>query len=554
MINTNKQQIELLARELLVESIKEGRETKLNIEGYSMQPMLKSADEVFFKKTKDLSFGDLAVYRKNGAFIVHRFIRKKKMGNEDFFILKADNSLEVDEPVSDTQIIGVVTKVNRQGKLLELGSLSGKVRSLSFFIFGYLKFVFNKVFFVKRDYFIKERTILKLFAKDKINEAEETQLLGLLKANPDWGYLTEKAKWNFITPFFIERIKSLRIVDYIPGDSWQKLENIHRMQIVNDTKIRRILNIVLTEFSNKGIEVILLKGMHLGMEIYEDTSQRWAGDADLLIKESDWLKVCGILSGSGFLTAGQREIDSWALRYLDCHIDFYKDDITLEIKTNIWPIDFPYFDYNLWKGARKLQFEGQSFCLPSLEDTLLIACINIIRHNFEGLIWFMDIKKTIDKFGQFLDWGVFLDTAKKHDLGVIVYYAFIFTDSLLTLNLPENFLSKLKPNVFVDTLFNLFWDKDVILLKKQGRTFKAKIPFECALVLFCGKFSFRPRKLVNYIIYLIRVIFPPSAYIQSKYKVSANPLLLLRCYLLRLANFLFVIFSLIFKLSLRIKR
>ncbi len=544
---------EILARELLSESIEAGKEVALKFKGLSMKPIIELGDEVFFRKSKNFSFGDLVVYRKNGSFTVHRFIRKNRINDKVFFILKGDNLRRSDRPVEAGQIIGIVTKLKRKNKILILNSLKGKVTSLLYFMVSAFRLILiPQALTEAREALVKERAILRLIAKNKLEEKEKVELIELLKSNLSWEYLSERIKCNFLTPFFIKKIKDLNLIADIPQVSLEKLNNIRRLQIVKDTKSRRSLEIVLNAFNNKGIDLLIIKGPHLGFEVYEDTSDRWMGDIDLLVKNEDWFKAGEVLASLGFISGTVlRNYNVWGIKYLDNHIDFYKDDSKLELKSNIWAIEFPYFNYSFWEKARITQIDNNCAYFPSYEDTLLIACVNLVRHNFSGLIWFLDIKKIIDKFAESFEWQAVMTKIKEQDLSTVVYYALNFTDKLLCLQLPEDLLSKLKPNYLTDKLFNLVWDKEAILLAREGSAFKAKIPFELSLVLFAGKFNFKPKKFLTYITYLLKVIFPPLDFIRDKYSINAPFIFLVRYYIIRFYHFLLMPLNPIFKLCFR---
>lgn len=553
MKQSQQEYIELVAKELLYKSLKEGRKQSLKVRGLSMQPLIKPEDEVFFRKSKKFRFGDLVVYKKDSVFIIHRFIRKKRINNKDFFILKADSYRQADEPVGESQIIGVVTRLKSKSRILALDSFSGKIKSFLFLAYTYLNLVFN---FPKaaeeKDAFSKERKVLKFIVKDACKEDERRELEVLLKNSLDWQNLSERVKWNLLAPLFVKRIDSLGLKQYIPEHAWRKIDNVRMFGLTRDVRNRAALEPILDRFNKHNIEVMLIKGIQLGLEVYEDSYQRWMGDIDLLVKSGDWHKASSILNDLGFYSPeGLSSPNIRTLKYLDSHIDFRKQSTKIELKSNVWAIDFPYFDFNIWQRARKIKLKDRKIFFPSYEDTLLISCVNLIRHNFEGLIWFMDIKKIMDKFGKSLDWDKFLKTVHDYDLAASVYYVFYFTDKLFALDLPGDLLPKLKPHRLKDVLFNFFWDRKVILLEKEGYCCRRKISFECLLVLFCGKFNFRPRKFFKYTTYLLRMIFTPPGFIKDKCNIKISIFSLLKYYLLRVFNFLSTVFSLIFELGLK---
>ncbi|MEW6170007.1 MAG: nucleotidyltransferase family protein [Candidatus Omnitrophota bacterium] len=539
MIKTDHQKIEILAKELYIDSVQEGRKPFLKYKGQSMMPLLKEGDEVFFEKERKISFGDLVVYRHNSHFIVHRFILKRRIGKKEFFILKADNFLEFDKPVAEDNIVGRVTKLKRDEKILSFDTSRGRFKNLFYFFISYPRVLFRKITYKKYD-FVNERKILRLSIKNALSDSERLELSNLFRENLDWQYIANRVKFNFFSHIFIKTLTDLGIIGFLPEKIQDELENMNRLQLVHDVRVRDALYRLLNEFNRQKIDVLILKGAQVGIELYRDSSYRWMGDIDLLVKEEDWLRACHTIFALGFrMRALERNYNKLPLRYLDNHIDFHMDGIRLELKSNIWAIDFPYFDYCFWQNARPINLNNLKVYFPSLENTLLLACVNLARHNFSGFIWFYDIKEIINKFRYSLNWEDFLNLIKRCDLATLVYYSLHLTSKLMGANLPEEILLKIKPNFIRAKLFEFFWDRDAISLNKEGPTFRAKIPFEFILVLFCGKFSLRLKRFIVYLRYLLKIIFPPKNYMKERFKLKSSGFVLMKAYFLRLSAFLF---------------
>ncbi len=97
------------------EILDSGGEVSFTPNGNSMRPMLHfGRDEITIRKPSGrLKKYDLPLYqRENGKFILHRIIGE----NKDGYIARGDNQLEKEYGITDSQIIGVVTKFKRNGK------------------------------------------------------------------------------------------------------------------------------------------------------------------------------------------------------------------------------------------------------------------------------------------------------------------------------------------------------------------------------------------------------------------------------------------------------
>jgi len=533
---------EVIARQLLEESMVGDREVALRCDGFSMEPMISSGDEVYFKKSNALCFGDIVVYKKNGNYIVHRFMGKRIADTQAIYFLKGDNVAHFDEPVSHAQVLGKVTKLRKNGRIINLETLAGRCVSLSYFAYAHVARLVRPAHNKTKAALVDERRLLKLIASGISGEEEAQGFVALLSATLNWDYLFERIKWNFISPLFVSKVKQMGVTEKVPLDILNEFENINRLQLVLDTRKRHLLVEVLNAFNASGIRALLSKGIHLGSEVYEDSYQRWMGDIDIMVEPKDWMRARKTLGDIGF--SGLQEpypgCDEWGIRYLDSHNDFHKNGLRVELKSNNWALEFPYFEYSLWEGARPYRLAGEACYVPSREDALLIACLNLARHNFEGLIWFIDIKKLTETYVNSIDWQKIVGTARRYDIDTIVYYALSLTDQLCGMAQASRAYEALKPGWVKRTLFQFFWDKETILLRKEGRASKAKIPFECVLILFGGKFSFYPRKLTRYLNYLFKVIFAPPGYLKEKHGEGLGTCVCM-AYLLRIRKFFFAL-------------
>ncbi len=105
---------------VLRELTEEGKKVSLTISGNSMSPyLIHERDQVFFEKPKaPLKRGDIVFYqRENGQYIMHRICKVKENG----YYIVGDAQTEVEGPIAESQIFGVVTKVRRKGKLEQPG-------------------------------------------------------------------------------------------------------------------------------------------------------------------------------------------------------------------------------------------------------------------------------------------------------------------------------------------------------------------------------------------------------------------------------------------------
>ena len=107
---------------MLRELTDQGSEVQVRISGNSMLPFLADQrDFIYFKHPdRPLRRGDMVVYqRQNGQYIAHRVWKAKPEG----VYLVGDAQEQIEGPLSEAQVFGLVTKVQRKGKWIGPGDL-----------------------------------------------------------------------------------------------------------------------------------------------------------------------------------------------------------------------------------------------------------------------------------------------------------------------------------------------------------------------------------------------------------------------------------------------
>lgn len=97
-----------------------GHTVPMVIAGSSMAPFLiHQRDTIWFKKPdRPLKRGDMVFYqRSSGKFIMHRIYR---IENEQYYMI-GDNQYEIEGPLDRGQIFGLVTQVQRKGRIIRPG-------------------------------------------------------------------------------------------------------------------------------------------------------------------------------------------------------------------------------------------------------------------------------------------------------------------------------------------------------------------------------------------------------------------------------------------------
>ena len=94
--------------------------------GVSMMPLIKQDRDISIisKPEGRLKKFDVAMYKRpNGQYVLHRVVKVL----EDGYVILGDNCISKEYNIKDSQILGVLTSLNRKGKEVDLNSFGYKL-------------------------------------------------------------------------------------------------------------------------------------------------------------------------------------------------------------------------------------------------------------------------------------------------------------------------------------------------------------------------------------------------------------------------------------------
>jgi signal peptidase len=110
-----------LIPELLKDILSKGAECRFKAKGHSMSPFIKDGDVVTVSPLLPASpgIGDVVafIHKETGRLLIHRIVGR----NGESYLIRGDNTLEGDGLIHKANILGFVTKVERNEKEVLLG-------------------------------------------------------------------------------------------------------------------------------------------------------------------------------------------------------------------------------------------------------------------------------------------------------------------------------------------------------------------------------------------------------------------------------------------------
>lgn len=96
----------------------------LRLNGISMYPLLKAGDVATIEKCNvdSLKRGDIAVFKSENKWIVHRYFKKELIDNTYLITTKGDSRMWIDPPFLEDKFIGKMTSFRRRERVFNLSS------------------------------------------------------------------------------------------------------------------------------------------------------------------------------------------------------------------------------------------------------------------------------------------------------------------------------------------------------------------------------------------------------------------------------------------------
>jgi len=528
-----KEKKNIVAKDLNLSLLKEGKPIYLHTRGNSMYPFIKDADTVKIEPIRkgEIKIGDaVAVDTGNGKeawFFIHRVVKILNNNGMKAYFTKGDaHKKGLEGPFSTNVIAGRVTHIERSGIAINLQmpvwsllnriiakislAAPGVLHSLS----GYISLIIEwRLFLFKlRKRFMKKAVLLSnteelvlICTRNRLSQGLKEKAVALIKDGIYWEDFIDLALKKGVVVLVYNNLKAISGYTYIPGHVLNRLSSIYLSVLPIVTLQRKQLIDILALFANNGIVALPLKGTFLAQRIYADIAARGpSADLDLLIKWKDRENAHKILSGRGYKFSEIREIEEW-LWQEECsnpgsHI--------IDIIYDIW-----LRGYNrkaitgMWNGtSRTVSQEGASYYEFNDEELLIYLATNLVTsdNGYKCLKYICDINNFLNLYSHSLSWTGVIDKAKKWELNASLYTALTLVKDLFSNQVPAPVIDSVKPSFFKRLLINTFFNRRVML----GTNFRRKLMDGLLEDIFFELIE--AKSLKQYYAVFLRVFFPPK--------------------------------------------
>jgi Uncharacterised nucleotidyltransferase len=234
--------------------------------------------------------------------------------------------------------------------------------------------------------------------------ADQEPIRQLLGAPFDWDVLLELAEEHSVQGILAKRLQQLGFVG-VPAAARKKLQDRMRNQHLFTLSLTAELFRVLDDFSEAGLEAMVIKGPVTASVAHGDPALRGFGDVDLLLRQQDIANASRRMQAQGFeahvsdraIQAGQVP-GEYVFRRPGTHrmVEIHSQQ-TFRYYPNGMPID------GLFQRKRMIELEGREVPALSLTDEVIFHCVHGAKDFWGRLMWISDLA-SLAKNHPGIDW------------------------------------------------------------------------------------------------------------------------------------------------------
>ncbi len=286
------------------------------------------------------------------------------------------------------------------------------------------------------------KLLLKCIELEK-NKSDEYQWEKELKGI-DWDLFLELVQHHRVSSVVYKKLKSVS-KRTLPQRIIKELQDQYQQTSFQMLKLSGELVKVCQEIATNYIDILVLKGPILALEIYGEFSMRPSRDLDLLVSIEDLKATEEVLFKLGYhkdIKDQEQEVfNIW--RWRTHHFLYFHPvkQITIELHWRLHPppSKAPNFK-ELWKRRRVRFISKTSVNYLGKEDLFLFLVTHGARHGWFRLRWLVDIDRLLKNS---LDGEFIASLMKKYQYEYMVGQALILCNHLLKSPLPKRFESVL---------------------------------------------------------------------------------------------------------------
>lgn len=318
--------------------------------------------------------------------------------------------------------------------------------------------------------------LVKDCARFEISDDLARDIRAIVKSGDvDWENVIRQSSSHGTIGMLNRNLLSLGLDGDIPRDILDRLKETYFAIAAHGMRQMAEFKRVGAALSDAGVDLMILKGAYLAESLYKDPGLRPLSDIDILVHESDWPRIYGILQAMGYNPLEGKslmQLPSKLARFdVQSHLQFVNGDgVCLEFQFDLYTIGIGMLDIGgVWSRAVDAEVNGVKVKVPGPEDNLLHMIVHANRHGCTRLKWLVDIAETLRNNNE-TDWDLFASIASREKIGACVYLTLKYIEDVFGERLADpEALKRLKPTAMQERAWRYIWP-DEALVEFRGRS------------------------------------------------------------------------------------
>ena len=335
-----------------------------------------------------------------------------------------------------------------------------------------------------------ERKIMACAAELNPDFDHHERLGRLISQLSDVDQIIDLADKEGLTCLLYRNLEKSKLLETLSSQQRERLQTSYYRTAGINLKLTHDLREMLDLLNRKNIRVVLLQGMDLLQQLYEDIGLRPMIDIDLWVLQKDYVGLTSILTSQGY----QRDpIYPNTFRKGSTTFDLHTHILWADrIQARKWLLNKNKGEEDIYQRARLIDFEGQEALCLSPADQVLYLGLHALKHHMNRLIWLVDIKCLLARWNR-SDWKALITRAKELGQQKTLSHILFLLENLFDFQLPAE-------------AHQVMQRKRLHVLEKRilrKRVAGASLPFWAPVFLFSSEIGLRHRFL-----FIFENVFP----------------------------------------------
>ncbi len=294
-----------------------------------------------------------------------------------------------------------------------------------------------------------EHELLLQCARVELSSAHRERIAALLEQPLSWELLHRRANLHGLTSLVYRHLGSMASAA-CPASLWRTWGQQSLGILANNLRLVAELSSLGKLFRESSIPFLCLKGPALTGLIYGDLRLRPSCDLDLLVRPADARRACELFVRRGFVAQFELAGQCWeTFLQIRSELTFRREN-PCGLAELHWGLLSPGYSFTpsveaCWDRAESVCVESASVLTLGLEDNLLFLCLHASKHDWQRLIWLVDLAELLRQRAG-VDWDRVLTPANVRSAGRQIQVSLLLASRLLEAPVPPDVWRRLPPD------------------------------------------------------------------------------------------------------------